>query len=185
VSTSIPFRLRGLDGRIVVDLEANKDPRRWGYDLLGLPYAAEVAEGFPVVRASVSFAGEGYAAAMGWIQIVRYGTGEAEDTVLVDLPPQLSEARMPYCYWGVCPSFFDAPSFAQEGVTWVADAFLTVTPDALMTKIVQPVCGFRWGFKTSQNSSEFLPLEPTDVKAWYRARKILQDRYPDGEFLPE
>lgn len=169
----------------MVDCQVNEAPHRWGYHLLGLPYDPGIAEGFPVVRASVSFPGEGYAAAMGWIQLVRYyGGGEIGDEVVeVDHPPQHSAARTPYCYWGISPSFFDAPSMAQEGVTWAAETFLTASPDALMTRAVQPVCGFRWGYTTRRNPPELLPVEPLDEKAWEPVRAELQGRYLDWNFL--
>ena len=178
--------MRGLDGRVTIDREVNEAPRRWGYHLLGLPYNAGTAEGFPVVRASVSFPGEGYAGAMGWIQLLRYGGGEVRGEVVeVDHPPQLSDAGTPYCYWGICPSFFDAPSTTLEGITWVAEVFLTASPDAVMTRTVQPVCGFRWGYTTTRNPPELLPVEQIGAGGWKTARAALQERYPDWDFLPD
>ena len=58
----------------------------------------------------MTFPGEGYTAAMGWIQLIHYGTGESKDEIIdVDHAPQLSDAGMPYYCWGIRPSFFDAP----------------------------------------------------------------------------
>lgn len=124
---------------------------------------------------------------MGWIQLIRYGGGEVgdEEVVEVDHPPQHSGAGTPYCYWGVCPSFFDAPSMTHEGVTWVAEAFLTASPDALMTRTVQPICGFRWGYKTNRKPPEILPVEPVGLGDWAAARAALQERYPDWTFLSD
>jgi len=130
----------------------------------------------------VSFPGEGYAAAMGWIQLISYGGGEV---VEVDHPPQHSDVATPYCYWGVRPSFFDAPSTTHEGVTWVAEAFLATSPDTLMTRTVQPVCGFRWGYATTRNPPELLPVEKIGAAEWETARAALQERYPDWDFLSD
>jgi hypothetical protein len=35
-SVSIPFPLRGVEGKIHVRYGVNDDPRRWGYEVLGL-----------------------------------------------------------------------------------------------------------------------------------------------------
>ena len=182
----MPFFLRGFDGVVTVSHEINEDPCRWGYHLLGLPYDPAIAEGFPVLRATVSFTGEGYAAAMGWIQVIRYAGSEAgEDEVIeVDHPPQLSDTAMPYYSWGACPSFFDAPSTTRRNVIWMADAFLVASPDALMTKTIQPVCGFRWGYTTRQQAPELLPAESVGAEAWASATAVLRERYPAWSFLP-
>lgn len=181
---SLPFRLRGHDGNVTVEYSVNEDPGRWGYPLLGLSYPAEAARGFPVCRASVEYPGEGYAAAMGWVQVIRYGTEiDEEQTVLVDTAPQLSDARVPYFSWGVCPGFFDAPSTPQKGIIWKADAFLVATPDALMSRTVQPVCGFTWGY-TTHEGPEPLPLGLADHTTWTAACMVLRPRYPSWHFDP-
>lgn len=131
----------------------------------------------------MSFPGDGYTAAMGWIQLLRYG-GERDEVVEVDLPPQLSDANAPYYCWGMCPTFFDAPSTTREGVTWTADTFLTASPDALMTRTVQPVCGFWWGYTTQQRPPGVLPIELLDAKAWNPVRAELKAHYPGWDFLP-
>ena len=88
----IPFRLRGLEGHVEVGYATNDDPRRWGYPLLegALGFAAEQARGFPVVSATVAYPGEGFAAAMGWIQLVRWLEEGADETVIVDKPHRSS-----------------------------------------------------------------------------------------------
>ena len=123
---------------------------------------------------------------MGWIQLVRYGSGDlGREVVEVDHPPQHSNVGTPYCYWGMRPTFFDAPSTTLEGVTWLAETFLTVSPDALMTRTVQPVCGFRWGYTTIRNPPGILPVEPIGAAEWRTVRAALQERYPDWDFLSD
>jgi hypothetical protein len=180
---TIPFHLRGYDGLVTVEPEVNRDPRRWGYHLLGLPYDAVVAEGFPVVQASVRFPGEGYAAAMGWVQVIRYGSGPGDGAVAVDQPPQHQEAATPYYCWGTNPTFFDAPSTTRRGIAWRAEAFLATSPDALMTRTVEPLCGFRWGYTTRQATPEILPVEPIGDEAWRVVISTLRERYPGWKFL--
>lgn len=152
--------------------------------MLGLPYDSGVARGFPVVRASIEYEGEGYGAVMAWIQVIRYRIGDADEQVEVDQPPQLHESGMPYCFWGPNPSFFDAPSMARDAVLWTADAFLTATPDAAMTRVVRPVCGFRWGYEVAGGRPEPLPLVEAPPDAWESAREVLDERYPGWEFEP-
>jgi hypothetical protein len=181
-SIALPFRLRGLDGLVTVDVVANEDPKRWGYDLLGR-FPMDQAVGFPVVRASVGYPAEGYRAAMGWIQLVYYGEDPRDPEVLVDLVPQHEDAGTPYAFWGFCPTFFDAPSTQQSGICWTADAFLATSPDALMTKAVLPICGFRWGYATTRRPPDLLPPERVGAQTWDRARAVLAERFLAWEFL--
>jgi hypothetical protein len=183
---NLPFRLRGREGHVKVEYAVNDDPYRWGYALLGLSYPPDAARGFPVCRASVVYPAEGYHATMGWIQIIRYHTEDsADETVLVDTAPQLSDTRMPYCAWGVNPSFFDAPSTPRRGIIWVADTFLVSSPDALITRAVEPVCGFRWGYTTGGEQPEVLPITQTGSVAWSSVRAVLHAQYPSWEFCLE
>ena len=66
-----PFRLRGAEGSVIVSFHANDDPQRWGYDALGLAWPTELAQGLPVLTARTECPLAGYAAVMGWVQIVR------------------------------------------------------------------------------------------------------------------
>lgn len=184
--TDIPFRLRGREGKVSVEIGSNEDPGLWGYPVLGdaLGFAPETARGFPVVSATVEYAGRGYDAVMAWIQLIRYnveGTGEKD--VLVDKPPQLSDDGSPYCYWGPAPSFFDAPSTPKSDMNWQAHAFLAASPDAVMTKVVHPLCGFSWGFETFGGLPKILPVRVVRPSTWSSARDVLQDRYPGWRFL--
>ncbi|HEX5547691.1 MAG TPA: hypothetical protein VFX24_09780 [Ktedonobacterales bacterium] len=186
---TIPFRLREKDGAVHVEYGINEEPRRWGNTLLGLTVpldgveSEEVGKGFPICRATVTFAGEGYASAMAWIQILRFSG--ASNGVLVDQPPQLEGTGMPYVYWGPCPSFFDNPFTTTRGVHWTADAFLVASPDAVMTRVVQPICGFSWGYSTEEAETRALPLVSIAPAAWPAACAILRPQYPDWQFLDE
>jgi hypothetical protein len=180
---TIPFRIRGKDGAVRVEYAVNDDPRRWGNTLLGVADQPDVGKGFPLCRATVTFAGEGYAAVMAWIQILRFSG--ASNGVLVDQPPQLEGSSMPYVYWGPCPSFFDNPFTTTRGVHWTADAFLVISPDTVMTRVVQPICGFSWGYSTEGEQTTALPLTGLDPAAWPAACAILRTQYPHWEFRDE
>lgn len=186
-SATIPFRLRGLDGRVEVRLTTNDDPARWGYPLLesALGFPAEKAEGFPVASAAVRYQGEGYGAAMGWVQTVRMREeGSPEEQVIVDKPPQLADDGSPYCFWGPEPSFFDAPSTTARLELWSAHAFLVACPDAVMTKEIRPVCGFSWGFSNLESEPEAEAVRTIGEEEWSAARSVLVERYPAWTFEP-
>jgi hypothetical protein len=183
VEISLAFRVRQIDGRVRIRYGRNEDPRRWGYDLLGLDFETGVAHGFPVIEAEVEYPAEGYAAIMSWIQVVRYWVGaQQEPTVIVDVAPQLREARMPYFSFGIRPRFFDAPAITERNVVWRAWAFLTYSPDALMTPVVEPACGFRWGYDVREGSVEPTELLLAGRDEWLDIREDLGARYLDWTF---
>ena len=85
-----PFELSGRAGEVVVSYGENEDPVRWGYDLLGLDFPLEVSQGFPVFRADVTYDRDGYAAVLGWVQVVWMSVvGEATARAIVDVAPSL------------------------------------------------------------------------------------------------
>jgi hypothetical protein len=181
--TSLPFELRGVPGRVDVEYGTNDDPERWGYPLLGLEPLVERSRGCPVVAATVEHPAEGYAAVMGWIQLVRDRAG-ADERVLVDVAPQMeiADARMPYFSFGVRPTLFDAPSTDDPEYEFSARAFLVVAPDAVMSPAVEPLCGFRWGYSVIGARPEIAPLEVAGAADWAAARSELEARYPAWSF---
>jgi len=171
-------------GRVLVTYATNEDPRRWGYHLLGLDFDTEAARGFPVIEARVEYPAEGYAAYLSWIQVVRYWIGgHSEPTVIVDVAPQMREARMPYLSFGIQPVLFDAPAFVETNVTWRAWSFLTFTPDCVMTSVVEPACGFRWGYDLIGGVPTPIELLPAGLVEWLDVREELRSRFPEWTFL--
>jgi len=182
---SLAFALRSRAGHVEVEYGPNEEPARWGYPLLGLESLVERSRGCPVVRASVEYPGEGYAAAMGWIQVTaqRWPPAEREE-LLVDVAPQMQavDARMPYFAFGVRPTFFDAPSTDDRDYEFRAAAFLTASPDALMTPVVEPLCGFSWGYRVVDETPHIDPLEPAGAAEWAWMRRTLERDYPAWTF---
>jgi hypothetical protein len=182
---TLRFRLRERDGRARIRYGRNDDPMRWGYGLLGFTSEQiEVARGYPVIEAKVEYSAEGYAAILSWIQVVRYWVADQEQpTVIVDVAPQMRDSGVPYFSWGIQPTLFDAPAFGREpDVVWRAWSFLTYTPDALMTPVIEPACGFRWGYDIRGGF-----IAPTDVLSaglaeWLDIRNDLRERYPQWRF---
>lgn len=188
-STAIPFRLRGADGQVTIRYGVNEDPVRWGYPVLELSWAhPELVRGFPVIEAAVEHPAEGYAADMGWLQVVRYESrdpGEEERTTIFDVPPQLAEIEMPYAAFGVRPTFFDAPSTDAKDVDFDADTFLVYTPDAVMTRVLRPICAFRWGFRVREGDVLLHPLSAAGASDWERNLPGLRERFPSWTFEEE
>jgi hypothetical protein len=183
LTATIEFELRGRPGRVVVRYGTNDDPERWGYPLLGLDALVEISRGFPVVQADVEIDVEGYGAELAWIQVVRMtdlDSGESE--ALVDLAPQLSGLELPYVSFGVRPSFFDAPSTTGRNVDWDAHAFLAVSPDCVMTRRVQLLCGFSWGYRVRNSKPTPVALERLNRRFWVLDLAFLRDQYRSWTF---
>ena len=184
---SIPFELRGLSGQVAVEYLVNEDPARWGYPILGIESLnVQRVRGCPVARATVEYPAEGYAAEMAWIQIVEQRTAPATDAeIVVDVAPQmvLAQAAMPYMAFGVRPTFFDAPGTDEPDYEFRAVAFLAASPDGLMTPVVGPLCGFRWGYRMVASEPTIDPLAPAGADDWAWVKAQLDKRYPRWKFL--
>jgi hypothetical protein len=160
------FELRGTPGTVRVRRGVNDDPRRWGYHVLDLPDLVERSRGFPVVEATVEHPAEGYGAVMGWVQLVRYREPDDGEEVIVDVAPQLQGSGVPWMSFGVRPAYFDAPSTTSEDAEFRADAFLAFSPDAVMTRVVAPLCGFSWGYDVCDGMPAPVPLAPAGSERW-------------------
>ena len=196
METTHPFSFRGREGTAAVTYRENGDPERWGYGLLGLPWPSSLAKGLPVLEVNVSTPVEGYGAVMGWIQVVRIEVSESSTSLVsgsekapagshvwVDVPPQLQSLGVPFLSFGRCPTLFDAPASTESDVRFVADSFLTASPDALVSRRSQACFGLRWGYATKLGQEAEL-LSPTllDRSDWDQALPVLQEQFPDWGF---
>jgi len=88
---------------------------------------------------------DGYAAAMGWVQLVR--STDAAPEFEMDPLALFREVATPFAFFGIKPTMFDAP-FRDEkyDLTWRAETFLCAIPDGVMSQHAQPLAGFGWGF---------------------------------------
>src|SRR3984885_9840115 len=162
----VHFSLRGISGLISVSVTPDTDPGAIGYSLLtgGLP--ADVARGFPVCRATVTYPARGSAAMCGWTQMVR-ATDSAPDRFEMDPIALYQQVPTPYAWFGVRPELFDAPSReSRYDMTWEARSFLCVSPDAVLTRHVQAIAGFSWGFTISQQDISLAQPATLGSEAW-------------------
>ena len=144
----------------------------------------DAAPGHPVVQADVDFPAEGYAAELAWIQVVSHSVPTEPTRVICDVPPQMTGSSMPFMSYGTRPTFFDAPADTVPFSQFRATAFLTHSPDVLMTKVVAPICGFRWGFDKIAGEPTSRPVTPAEPADWDRMAQQLRPLYPAWDFLP-
>ena len=184
---TVPFRLRGADGRVTVRYGTNHDAKRWGFDLLGLPFDLKSLEGFPVFEASVDYPTPGYRSFMGWVQLVTVTdtkTGIAETTV--DQLPIFRDLEVPFMGLGAPATAFDAPgpNPPRTDETWTAWTFLTICPDVGRTKRLAPVMAVRWGHVLVEGKPTAVPVEAVSLDQWDRLAPVLRARFPSWQFLP-
>jgi hypothetical protein len=181
-SLDVPFTLRGIGGLISVSVTASTDPDAIGYALLtgGLP--TDAARGFPVCRATVTYPAQGYAAVFGWTQLVR-STDSDPERFEMDPIAIYQQVATPYAWFGVRPELFDAPSRdSRSDMVWEARSFLCVSPDAVITRRVQAVAGFSWGFTIERQEFTFARPAALGPDAWDSHLGLLQASYPGWAF---
>jgi hypothetical protein len=184
VSLEMPFRLRGLDGVIAVDVQACSDPEQSGLRLLDESLPVDAGLGLPLCTATVAYPGQGYAAMMGWVQLVRSGDGEDPDRFEPDPLALLTHANTPYAFFGICPTLFDAPYRpVSADLCWQARSYLAVSPDAVMTPAVRPVAAFTWGFEIASGRVRIQPPATLALDSWSEHVDLLRATYPGWSFV--
>ena len=178
----IAFSLRGISGPIAVSVTRNTDPEALGYSLLSYGLPVDFARDYPVCRATVSYPADGYAAIFGWTQLVR-STDCAAGGFEMDPIAIYRDIPTPYAWYGVRPELFDAPSReARYDMAWQAHSFLCVSPDAVLTRHVQAIAGFSWGFTVTGEDIAFTPTAALGPKAWDAHLDLLRTDYPEWIF---
>jgi hypothetical protein len=172
----LSFALRGLHGRVEVAIEPNRDPAALG--------CRPEALGFPVCKATVDYAGRGYAAALGWIQLVRDTAGEgAGEGFELDPFEPLGRTPHPFCWFGFAPSLFDAPSRAsREPLDWTAHSFLGFVGER--EHEARAILGFHWGFAIRERKIAIAEPGPLGSGDWDAHRPLLSREHPDWDFAP-
>ena len=180
----IEFDVEERSGRVLVTCEPNLDPKKWGYQLLGLASPLDMARGFPVLHAQVLTKAKGYASIFGWVQVITI-TDQARGATqqIVDVAPQLQGLEVPYLCFGPRPALFDAPSTdAQEETNWTANTFLVASPDCVMTRLLAPLCGFSWGYEVRERGPRTLAPTKIGAPAWSAALALLRSEHPSWIF---
>jgi hypothetical protein len=172
----LPFMLDGEQGSVDVVVEVNTDPEAMG--------CGPSARGFPYCEASVIHPARGYAAALGWVQLVRSTDGvSGGESFEMDPFAPLGPVSHPFGFFGFLPTLFDAPS--RDEVTdldWTAHCFLSRLGEG--DRRVEAVLGFSWGFAV--NGGAITPRGPQslDPHDWDDHRAVLTLEHPGWSFVP-
>ena len=139
----LPFTHQGHQGRVIVTLETTLAP-----EVLG---AREGAAGLANCTATIEVTASGYLGLLGWVQLV-CSTDNSFHGRQFEMDPfdpfDLDKhAPSPYCWYGITPTLFDAPSRNKRvDLDWIAHSFLAASPLRGDRRIVTPLLGFSWGF---------------------------------------
>ena len=118
----------------------------------------------------------------GWTQMVR-STDSAPDRFEMDPIALYQQIPTPYAFFGIRPELFDAPSRDSRcDMAWEAHSFLCVCPDAVLTRHVQAITGFSWGFTISQQDITLARPAALGPQAWDSHLTLLTSSYPGWRF---
>ena len=175
------FTWRGESGRVDAECVPNVDPDFYGCWL-------SVAQGFSVCTATVDYPAHGYHSMLGWVQLVRSTDNESGGSRF-ELDPfgLFGDAPSPYCWYGQCPTLFDAPSRpVRQPLEWVAHSFLAATPlDEVAqwkARRVVPLIGFSLGFTDTGSSVILSDMEVLADGEWNMHLNVLRPGYPAWVF---
>jgi len=176
----VTFSHLGYKGRVVASVERTVDPASLG--------AHAGAVDLANCRATIEFAGRGYLQRFGWVQLVR-STDNAFQGKKFEMDPfdpfnLYERAPSPYCWYGVLPTLFDAPSRDERvRLDWVAHSFLAVSPPRGNRRVVTPLLGFSWGFHISDDGQVTLdPIAALTASDWWSHLPYLRECYPEWQF---
>jgi hypothetical protein len=104
--------------------------------------------------------------------------GPEQETVwaVPDMAPQVLDANTPYSVFGIEPVLFDAPASDEQNEDWLARSFLAYTPDCLMTPVLEPICGFAWGYDIESGQVRLKDMRLGTVDDWIEIRRMLRIR---------
>jgi len=176
----ISFTHQGHKGRVIVTIETTLSPV-----ILGV---GDSALGLANCKATIEFSAGGYLGLLGWVQLVRStdNTFHGRQFEIDPFDPfgLYERAPLPYCWYGIAPTLFDAPSRDERAeLDWVAHSFLAASPFGGNTRIVTPLLGFSWGFHvTDDKHIELKPITVLTVADWESHLPYLRDCYKEWEF---
>jgi hypothetical protein len=171
----LPFTLRGHHGTIDVHVGTTRDPGELGT----WPGAA----GLTFCEATVSYPGQGYTGMMGWIQLVRSTDNNSHGRQFeMDPLDILGEVPHPFCFFGIRPTLFDAPSRdSRADLDWLAHSFLCHIADQTRRE-VRALTGFAWGFTIRAGVATTTPPGVLTLGEWNQHFGLLRAEHPTWRF---
>lgn len=174
----IEFTLRDVDG--LVSVTYSRDDRN---EPVG---SAAESSGFPTCHASVHYPAQGYDALLGWVQLVRSDDNTSQGREYeIDPLDFLGELPHPFCWIGLSPQLFDAPSRSpRTDLDWAAHSFLCVPDTGAGAGLeVHALLGFTWGFRIRDEEVQLVPPTPLGPTDWNQHVDALAERYPSWRFI--
>jgi len=174
----IMFVLLGTTGHVSVTYSRNDRP-----DLVG---SSVESSGFPMCRATVDYPAQGYDALLGWVQLVRSDDNTSQGRAFeIDPLDILGDVPHPFCWIGLSPRLFDAPSRSpRRDLDWVAHSFLCVPDGSVAEGLeVHALLGFAWGFRIHKEEIHLVPPTQLGSTDWDQHVDILAARYPSWRFI--
>jgi hypothetical protein len=170
------FTLAGERGHVDVMVAVNSDPETLG--------CRPAARGFPYCCASVTHPARGYAAVLGWIQLVR-STDGASGGASFEMDPfePLGLVSHPFAFFGFLPTLFDGPSRDPiVDMDWTAHSFLGCLGE--YDRTAQAILGFSWGFAIREGM--ITPRGPAALapQDWDEHRATLAREHSGWSFTP-
>ena len=176
----LSFTHHGHRGRVIVSVATTSEPAVLG--------ARDGAIGLANCTATVAFAGRGYLQLLGWVQLVRSSDnafhGRQFEMDPFDPFGLYQHAPSPYCWYGIAPTLFDAPSREKRlRLDWVAHSFLAASPLRDNRRSVTPLLGFAWGFHSAHDGSVALaPVTSLTAADWESHLPYLRSCYTAWQF---
>jgi hypothetical protein len=186
----LPFTHHGHPGLVRVRLEPTLAPEELG--------ARPAAAGLASCQATVELAAGGYLGLLGWVQLVR-STDNSSHGRRFEMDPfdpfnLYKHAPSPYCWYGIKPTLFDAPSRDRRvRLDWLAHSFLAASPLRgkrpisepfhEYRRIVTPLLGFSWGFHILAEENIVLePISALTPSDWESHLPYLRKCYKKWQF---
>jgi len=179
----VPFVLRNSSGHVDVEIRASLGSADSGGIFLDSTLPPNAGAGLPICTANIVYEASGYAAAMGWVQLVHSSDSGHPDRFELDPLALLRNANTPYAFFGIKPQLFDAPQRDSHAeLTWQARSYLAVTSDAVISAEALPVAGFSWGFGISRAGITIEPPALLDIASWADHVGLLESEHPGWRF---
>jgi len=180
----VPFLLRDRNGTVHVSLRPNDDPEDLGHRLVAVGYDEQAFRGFPCVKATIDYDGDGPRAWMGWLQVTRRRDDRGVLTENIDALPLLRAASPLYTF-GYLPTFCDCPANPDHpDGDWMAHTFLVAVPDVARSRALAPVVAFQWGYRlVCRRPVTLLAPAALSLESWDTHRHLLESGYPTWTFL--
>lgn len=145
-----------------------------------------VSSGFPLCHATVDYPAQGYDAVLGWVQLVRSDDNASQGREFeIDPLEFLGDVPHPFCWIGLTPQLFDAPSRSpRRDLDWAAHSFLCVPDTGADSKVeVHALLGFAWGFRIRGEDIQLVPPTLLGPSEWDQHGNALTARYPSWRFV--